>query len=83
MGVMPRVVEVRIDRLTLEGFGRVDPHDVRAALESRLGELIRSDGLVAEGWHRTGMTLSFAWDEGGGAALGESLGTSLYEGLAR
>ena len=78
----PQVVEVSIDRLTFEGFGRIDAAAVRAALEGGLTRLISDGGVPGIDSEQHGIRVALEWSgNGGGAELGGALAVSLYQGL--
>lgn len=82
MVVTPQVVEVSIDRLTFEGFDRIDAAAVRAALESSLTRLIRDGGFPGIAAERAGLSVALEWSGHDDAAeLGGALAVTLYEGM--
>jgi hypothetical protein len=80
-------VTITIDVLSVEGLDAAQAHRMGSALESELGELIRSDGfargLSASGWpaHLTleGLAVTAARPE----QTGRQLARLLYRRLAR
>ncbi|MEU1973417.1 hypothetical protein ABZ477_17315 [Microbacterium sp. NPDC019599] len=83
MDVTPISVEMRIDRLTLEGFGRIDVAAVRTALEAGLEHRIGEGGMRFSPSDRPALALTVALDGlADSAALGEALAAVLYDGIA-
>jgi hypothetical protein len=84
MDLRPAEIEMQIDRLTLEGFGRIDVAAVRMALETGLERRISQGGMRFTASDRPALALAVSWDgQPDSAALGEALAASLYEGILR
>lgn len=84
MDLTPTVVEMRIDQLTLEGFGRVDVAAVRTALEAGLERRISAGRVPFAASHRPAIALVATWDGApDAAALGEALAATVYAGIVR
>jgi arginine utilization protein RocB len=80
-------VEIRIDVISLEGFGRLDAARLQLGIESELGRLLRERGVPAS-WSsdRSLRALdggSFTWQGRGPADLVSGIAASLYEELAQ
>ncbi|GAA4191184.1 hypothetical protein GCM10022219_09650 [Microbacterium oryzae] len=84
MDVTPAAVEVRIDRLTLEGFGRIDVAAVRTAFDAGLERRIGAGRMTFIESDRPALALAVTWDGPlDAAALGDALAASVYEGVLR
>lgn len=84
MDLRPAAVDVTIDRLMLEGFGRIDVAAVRTAFEAGLERRIGEGGMRFAASDRPALALTLRWDgPPDAAALGDSLAASVYEGIVR